>query len=258
MRDFMNMVSVLFEATDEEADPKVSTKSKDKFDFLRDLDIETKSMAKTKTKTSDGGPTDVKAALGKKASGASTRDKASRAPMSADGAEAIASMVSSGMKDSMSDDDAAIHAGLKIPVTNNNLPAIVNKEIALAGGKIAPEWHQIKHLPGYMISAIRAGGREVFLQFTTTPIEEIQMISTFMDSDREVKAVMNWIKKNGKQYDSAEMTFAKNIKADVRLWKVDSFSFLLVRDFMGEYVYAWANSGDATKKIKSSSLKQIG
>jgi len=143
--------------------------------------------------------------------------------------------------------------------TNDNLPAIVNKDIALSGDtKLQPEWHQVKHLPGYMQNAIRKLGREVFSQFTDTPIEDIQLIANLpgMNPERDVKGVMNWIRQNGVPEDEVEMTFPGNITAHVRLWKTEEFSFLLVKDFMGIYIYAWA--GGRGVHIGNKKPKLIG
>jgi hypothetical protein len=161
--------------------------------------------------------------------------------------DAMRTLMGHGVDDEISDADAARHAGMtpgpdamgERPVPNNdNLPAIVNRDIALAGGRITPTWHQVKALPGYMLNQIRAGGRAVFRQFIDTPLEDIQMICTGMNDETEVKAVMHWVRRNGIADDAADMNFGGQT-AEVRLWKTEDFSFLLVKDFMGIYVYAW-------------------
>ncbi len=253
MRNFINIVANtrLFEADEREPDAepvRSRTKTKTKsMDFMSDLDAGGRDVAKAKTQTRP------MTSLGKKASGSKTRRAASTAGagmMNHPGmADAMAGIMGHGQADEISDADAARNAGMDthlgdarpVPPTNDNLPALVNKDIALTGGRIEPEWHQVKHLPGYMLNAIRAGGRQVFRQFTDTPIEDIQMICTIpgMNSEREVKAVMAWVRTNAQPQDQAEMTFGGGIKADVRLWQTADFSFLLVKDPMGFYVYSW-------------------
>lgn len=132
-----------------------------------------------------------------------------------------------------------------MPPTTENLPAIISREIENTDGKIFPEWHQIKHLPGYLQQPIRALGRAVFGQFTDTPIEDIQMIGTIggLNPDRDVAGMMNWIRRNGARDDAANIDFSQimpGYRADVSLWRTADYSFLLVSDFHGKFIYAWA------------------
>lgn len=167
------------------------------------------------------------------------------------------------MQDEISDDEARRRAGVEdaddldvgmpadddvgVPTQPNveNLPAVIRREVAETGGKINPEWHQIKHLPNYIQQPIRALGRQVFGQFTDTPIEDIQMIGTIggLNPERDVVGMMHWIRKNGIQADSAKMDFERffpeGYQADVSLWRTKDYSFLLVHDFGGYYIYGW-------------------
>jgi hypothetical protein len=243
MRKFIDIISK--KSLKEADDTKIKDKSK--FDFLNDLETGSKSVAKSSSKSSSP----AKVNMDKKAARSKTRSAAMNANMSHPGAaDAMHSMMNHGIEDEISDEQARRNAGYEDDIgeepiipNNENLPAIVNKDIALSGGTVNPEWHQVKNLPGYMLNAIRAGGRQVFNQFTNTPIEDIQMICTIpgMNSEHEVKAVMNWVRTNGVPADSAEMTFGGDVKADVRLWNTEQFSFLLVKDFMGYYVYSWVS-----------------
>lgn len=129
--------------------------------------------------------------------------------------------------------------------TTDNLPALINRDLQLAGGRqrVDPEWHQVKHLPGYMQTAIRALARPVFRQFTDTPIEDIQMVCTILNGERDTRGVMAWIRQHGARDDSAAFDFGATIPgytAEATLWRTKDFSFLLVRDLGGEYVYGWA------------------
>lgn len=270
MRNFIDIVAntLLFEAGEPES-PRRGTRTATKpkpMDFMSDLDAGGRDLANVGSRSRPPSPQ----SLGKKAGGSKTRRAAATAGagmMHHPGmADAMAGMMSHGEADEISDADAARNAGMDttlgdarpVPPTNDNLPALVNKDIALTGGRVEPEWHQVKHLPGYMLNAIRAGGRQVFRQFTDTPIEDIQMICTIpgMNPERDVKAVMAWVRTHAQPQDQAEMTFGGGIKADVRLWQSAEFSFLLVKDPMGHYVYAWVNSegktlsGSQSKRLK--------
>lgn len=122
-----------------------------------------------------------------------------------------------------------------------NLPAVISTAITASGDDlIVPEWHQVQNLPGYAASAIRQIGRMVFGQFTDTPIDHIQTVTTLTNDTNEVKALMHWISKNGIRDDRAEFDFGPMmVQADVQLWNVENYSFLLVKDPYGHYVYGW-------------------
>lgn len=158
------------------------------------------------------------------------------------------------MQDEISDDEALRRSGLgdvhndvgHEPVEPNleNLPAVIRQEVAQTGGHVDPEWHQVKHLPGYFQQGIRALGRSVFRQFTDTPIEDIQVLTTLgnINPEQEVVGMMQWIRRNGARDDAAGIDFDQimpGYNADVSYWRTRDYSFLLVHDFAGYYVYGW-------------------
>lgn len=168
--------------------------------------------------------------------------------------------------DDISDAEAARNAGHTpttqgaepVPPTPENLPAVISTAIANTGETIIPEWHMVKHLPGYMQNAIRAVGRSVFGQFTDTPLEKIQVLSTLSNSETEVRGMMAWIKHNGIRDDRAELDFAGSIPgygADVQLWNVVGYTFMLVKDFAGYYIYGWP--GGRGVHVDNTKMKQI-
>ncbi len=166
------------------------------------------------------------------------------------------------LEDVVSDEEARRHAGIgpDIPTTEN-LPAIINKEITKFNNRINPDWHQIKHLPGYLSRPIRALGRQVFSQFTDVPIEDIQMIGTIanINPERDVAGVMDWIRRNGIEDDKARIDFSEFIPgydADVSLWRTKYYTFLLVKDIGGYYVYGWKGGRDVHVK-GSNELKRL-
>lgn len=189
---------------------------------------------------------------GKKQSKAQT--KAAIKPMSAaaqDDMRGIMQMVGD-TQDEISDDEAARRAGhdsvghtdgMNEPPTPQNLPAIINTAVAASGMHIEPKWHMVRNLPGYMQSGIRALGRQLFGPFTDTPIEDIQVLSTLSNDDTEVKAMMTWIKRNGVKDDEAQIKFdnspASRYGADVQIWNAEGFTFMVVKDPHGYYVYGW-------------------
>lgn len=250
IKDFINIVNktLLNEATE----PK--SNEKNKFDFLQKLSQE-QPVANKNTNTSSNG---TKAIPGKISNKKQTSQAFNQGDYSMNDFDAIYQMMQKAGPDTVVSDDDLTHDTTMInnndePLkltnqtkpTNDNLPMIINHNITEYNPKaIIPKWHQIKNLPSYMISQIRSVGRKVFAQFTTTPIEQIQMICTLMNSDNEVKTVMNWIKQNASLKDKVEMTFPNDIKALVKLYKYNNFAFLCVKDFMGIYIYAWIEEPD--------------
>jgi len=136
--------------------------------------------------------------------------------------------------------------------TIQTMPAVINKEIA-KHAPVEPEWHQVKHLPGYLASAIRAMGRQVFTVFTNTRIEDIQVIANLggqgPNSEREMDAVAGWLKDNGVRDTDGEMNFQRSIPdygAEFQVYNAEKFTFMLVDDEYGNYVYSWPTEDNKT------------
>lgn len=154
-----------------------------------------------------------------------------------------------------------------IPPTPQNLPAIINKALATTSRDVANQqsvdvdWHMVKNLPGYMAAPIRAMGRQIFSPFTSTAIEDINVIANLNDSgpndDREIDAVSRYVSSNGTPNTVATLEFQKIIpgySADVVAYDADGYTFLLVKDFAGKYIYSWpsADNKKMAQKISRS------
>ena len=194
---------------------------------------------------------------GKRAGAAKTRAKARNATIgSPDAARHMGSLMSSGMEDDIGDGDAAAYAALGGDDDNDadtagpdearpdieNLPAVISRAITRTGGTVEPEWHMVRHLPGYLQAPIRKLGRMVFGQFTDTPIEDIQVLATLVNPEHDVRGVMSWIRQNGIRDDEANIDFSQimpGYKADVQLWNTRGYAFLLVHDMAGYYIYGF-------------------
>lgn len=220
---------------------------------ITDLDNElTAKIAQSKGELSKAQSTSVDVP-GKQAS----KEKSARinAPIDPESSRLFGHLHASGLKDDVVDGDIDFEYDDVKPTTPENLPAIISKAIVSAGGEIIPEWHMVKNLPGYMSSAIRALGRQVFMPFTNTPIEKIQVVSTLSNSETEVKALMAWIKQNGIKNDDAQLYFTEILPQyapHVQIWNVRGYTFMLVKDHAGFYVYGF--NGD---KIGHTNHKQI-
>jgi hypothetical protein len=180
-------------------------------------------------------------------------------PLSPQAQGHLGDLSGSGIGDEISDEEAARRAGLHPQMTPSpsdqpeppppeNLPAVIRSELMAHGDKefqdpaFNPKWIQVKHLPGYLQSAIRGLGRAVFSQFTDTPIEDIQVLSTLSNPTYDVKKMMAFIRKNGVRDDSAEIDFEPvmpGYSAKTQLWRMVGYDFLLVKDLMGYYIYSW-------------------
>jgi hypothetical protein len=162
--------------------------------------------------------------------------------------------------DHMSDADAAAiagHAGFDAtPRTSDNLPAMISMELERTDGAFEPTWHQVKHLPGYLQSAIRGTARQVFDRFTTTPIEDIQMMCTMLDPEADVRKMMAWIMNNGHEVDKMTFDFSAQIRgytADFSVWRAGGYEFGLCKDMGGYYVYGWPeNDAQVTDRTNNA------
>ena len=135
-------------------------------------------------------------------------------------AEKLAAIEATGAQDTIPDAEAAGQAGGGIPdnvgarETPKKLPDVVKTDIATKAD-VELEWHQVKHLPGYLRSSIRAFGRQIFRAFTKTPIEEIQVLASLggrePNSMREIDAAAGWLQKNGVKDTHAVMDFERSI-----------------------------------------------
>lgn len=152
-------------------------------------------------------------------------------------------VLASKMRDSeVSDNDLDNPYSRPIPPTNNNLPAVISTAIAKTDGKFNVKWHQVKNLPGYFQSAIRAMGRAVFEPVTKTRIEDIHVISSLSNSETELRMMGSWIAKHGHRNDAMEMKFhdlLPGYSAKVNVYAAQGYTFAVVEDQFGRYIYGW-------------------
>lgn len=175
---------------------------------------------------------------------------------------ALQNLLNSGLTDDITDEEAKRNAGisrLRKPSTSlaviQKLPATVSKDMQAAGLN-CPKWIEVKHLPGYLSSAIRAMGRQVFKPFTNTPIEDIQVVANFNGSSgphtlKEVQAVASWLQLYGERVTDAELKFTEvmpGYEANLRIYAADGYEFMVVKDFAGYYIYAYVSSKPQAQK----------
>jgi hypothetical protein len=164
----------------------------------------------------------------------------------------------------LDDDDGVVPQ----PIEPRNVPAVIRREIANTDpNAINPDWHVVANLPGNMQRAIRQLGRALFSSFTRTPTQDITMIGNVAgqgpNSSRDVRGVMDWVRRNGTEVDTANIDFDQTIpgyEASIVQHTVGGVRFMLVRDQFGEYVYAWPESDSigSQAQIAGSDRKRLG
>lgn len=192
----------------------------------------------------------------RRATAAQTRQRVGQVETPPEAAEKLSFLSQLGLEDEISDEEAARRAGVTqgaaepTPPEETTAMVKVSQEIAGEEG-VEPQWHAVRHLPGYMQNAIRAMGRQVFSTFTDTPIEDIEVLANLNgqgpNETRELNAVAGWLRKNATRDTEGEMNFARSIpgyKADHVMYTAEGRTFLLVKDFAGKYVYSWPTSAE--------------
>ena len=127
----------------------------------------------------------------------------------------------------------------------DDLPAVVSQGV---GTPQRLEWHQIKHMPGYMASQIRGIARQIFGHLTDTPLEDIQTINTAMNPKHHVEAMAHWLTKNGTFVDEFDMDLGRimpGYTAKAKLYDALGYQFFIMKDIMAEYIYVWQKTGNA-------------
>lgn len=139
-----------------------------------------------------------------------------------------------------------VHGGADEP---DSLPSVVGKAMHDAGMNVEPKWHQIQHLPSFMRTSLTALAQQVVASHTDTPVDQLQVLSDHVNSDVEMTALMTWVKRNGEKDEDTQSKFdasaGTDYVSDSQIWSAEGFTFMLVRDQMGQYVFAWPGSGHA-------------
>jgi hypothetical protein len=138
-------------------------------------------------------------------------------------------------------------------VDTRNLPAQVSTSLSKDG--VNPEFHQVSSLPGNMIRAINVLGKQLFSSLTSTPTKDVYVVANLggqgPNLDGEVNAVANYVVKHGKAVsEDGTVNFDKimpGYEAKISEYSLDGVRYLLVKDDMGKYVYAWPDKDSATK-----------
>lgn len=147
--------------------------------------------------------------------------------------------------------------------TARDVPAAISSAMQATGTQV-PEWHTVNNLPGYRQQNVRGMGRQIFGMFTRTPLEQIQTIANVdgqgPNTDAEMRAVASWLHQNADDLGEVELNHGRAIpgyRPDVKEYSLNGVRFHVVRDPMGQYIYAYPDS-DATTNQDSARLGGAG
>lgn len=142
--------------------------------------------------------------------------------------------------------------------------ANIVRDIA-AAGTVSPEFRTVAQLPGYMANAIRKIGRTVFKTYTTTPIEDIDVLANVQgqgpNSQREMNAVAGWARNNAtldqQTSEAATADFGNVIPGytpKIQVYDAGGTAFMVVRDDMGDYIYSWPSSTNVSHQAPAGRI----
>lgn len=120
------------------------------------------------------------------------------------------------------------------------------------------DWCQLRRLPSYILDQIRALGRDIFAMHTDLPLEDINVLGTPFHGREKVRNTIRWITERGTEEDQQVMNFGANVPgyhARTSRWTVNMFSFLIVVDNHGEYVYGWPQAPRPTLENRAEPLR---
>jgi len=141
----------------------------------------------------------------------------------------------------------------------NKLPAVKSTEI-LTNSLLSVKWVSVDDLPGSSIESIRALGSLMFKSYNKMGknniperflTEDIITISTLLgNTELEMNSMLHWITtlgtpKVGFSKKPMEVDLTKIIpdyKPQILYYELGNLDFKIVKDFMGLYIYSWANS----------------
>jgi hypothetical protein len=113
-----------------------------------------------------------------------------------------------------------------------------------------------------MAAMIRQLGKSLFASMTSTPTNNIYVVANLggqgPNTTQEVNAVAGYLRDHGVNIGPGDIDFSKimpGYQAETNMFTAGGIRWLLVRDFAGQYIYAWPESdsvdyGQEPKKLK--------
>ena len=141
-----------------------------------------------------------------------------------------------------------------VPRNASDVPAIISSAMQ-ATGMQSPKWHTINNLPGYRQPNVRGMGRSIFSMFTSTPLEQIKTIANVQgqgpNTEAEMSAVGNWLMQNAEDMGDVQLDHGEAIpgyRPKVKEYSINGVRFHVVRDSMGQYIYAYPDADSTTNQ----------
>ena len=146
-----------------------------------------------------------------------------------------------------------VHQDNQVAVVDaQQVPAIISNAMRVAGVE-TPEWHGVNNLPGFARQNIRGMGRQIFGMFTSTPLENITTIANVdgqgPNTDAELRSVAAWLRNNADDLGDVQLDHGRAIpgyRPDVKEYRINGVRFHVVRDPMGQYIYAYPDADART------------
>lgn len=133
-----------------------------------------------------------------------------------------------------------------------DVPTVISNAMQ-ASGMQTPEWHHVNNLPGFNDRNIRGMGKQIFGMFTNTPIGEIQTMANVdgqgPNTPAEMRAVAAWLRDTAEDLGEVKVNHGMAIpgyKPDVKEYRANGVRFHVVRDPMGQYIYAYPDKDAKT------------
>lgn len=130
-------------------------------------------------------------------------------------------------------------------------------------GQVNPEWTRLGDMPMYILGPIRRLAKDLFAQYTDTPLERIEVIGNFggngPNTDAEINSVSQWVLDHGQLESSDDVDFGQTMpgySAQTRLFTTGERDFLLVKDDHGKYVYSWSTAPALSQDKAQELLKR--
>jgi hypothetical protein len=139
-----------------------------------------------------------------------------------------------------------------VPPTNTTEVAIYEAMDDIVPYENDIQWYPAEALPGVRKDIIRMMGKKIFSHYTKAPMDQIFAIATLVNPEERVAVMYAGLKKKGQFVSDVQYDFEAVMPgyvAEAKVYRYKGLEFLLVKDFMGYYVYAWD---------KSSSLLSAG
>lgn len=130
-------------------------------------------------------------------------------------------------------------------------------------GEVNPQWTRLGDMPMYILGPIRRLAKDLFAQYTDTPLEQIEVVGNFggngPNTDAEINSVSQWVLDHGQLESSDDVDFGQSMpgySAQTRLFTTGERDFLLVKDDHGKYVYSWSTAPALSQDKAQELLKR--